>query len=74
MDDEYKPRALAAWYMPSAVASLLFMAFGCVIYLMHVLADPAAGMYQAASARGLYSSSIVPSVQLIAPERAPEAV
>lgn len=42
MDDEFKPRALTAWYMPAAVASMLFMAFGCVIYLMHVLADPAA--------------------------------
>ena len=42
MDDEFKPRALAGWYMPAAVASLLFMAFGCVMYLMHVLADPAA--------------------------------
>lgn len=41
MDDEFKPRALAGWYMPAAVASLLFMAFGCVMYLMHVLADPA---------------------------------
>jgi len=42
MDDEFKPRALAAWYMPAAVASMLFMAFGCIMYLMHVLADPAA--------------------------------
>ncbi|MEO6582588.1 MAG: hypothetical protein ABIN68_07275 [Sphingomicrobium sp.] len=42
MDDEYKPRGLAGWYMPVAVAALLFMAFGCVSYLMHVLADPAA--------------------------------
>ena len=42
MDDEFKPRALAGWYMPAAVASLLFMAFGCVMYLMHVLADPGA--------------------------------
>ncbi len=41
MDDDYKPRALAGWYMPAAVAALLFMAFGCVMYLMHVLADPA---------------------------------
>ena len=41
MDDEYKPRALAGWYMPAAIAALLFMAFGCVMYLMHVLADPA---------------------------------
>ena len=39
-DDEYKPRPVAAWYLPAAVASMLFMAFGCVIYLMHVLADP----------------------------------
>ena len=42
MDDEFKPRPLGAWFMPAAVASLLFMAFGCVMYLMHVLADPAA--------------------------------
>jgi hypothetical protein len=41
MDDEYKPRPVAGWYMPAAVASMLFMAFGCVMYLMHVLADPA---------------------------------
>jgi hypothetical protein len=41
MDDEYKPRPVAGWYMPAAVASMLFMAFGCVAYLMHVLADPA---------------------------------
>ena len=42
MDDEFKPRPLARWYMPAAVASMLFMAFGCVVYLMHVLADPSA--------------------------------
>ncbi|MEO8175644.1 MAG: hypothetical protein ABI626_03190 [Sphingomicrobium sp.] len=41
MDDEFKPRELAGWYMPAAVASLLFMALGCISYLMHVLADPA---------------------------------
>jgi hypothetical protein len=41
MDDDYKPRAVAGWYLPAAVASMLFMAFVCVIYLMHVLADPA---------------------------------
>ena len=41
-DEEFKPRPVAGWYMPAAVASLLFMAFGCVMYLMHVLADPAA--------------------------------
>ena len=42
MDDEYKPRALAGWYLPAAVASLLFMGLGCILYLMHVLADPTA--------------------------------
>ena len=42
MDDEFAPRPVAGWYMPAAVASLLFMAFGCVAYLMQVLADPAA--------------------------------
>jgi hypothetical protein len=41
MDDEFTPRPVAAWYMPAAVAAMLFMAFGCVIYLMHVFADPA---------------------------------
>lgn len=42
MDDEFKPQPLAGWYMPAAVASMLFMAFGCIMYLIHVLADPAA--------------------------------
>ena len=42
MDDEIAPRPVAGWYMPAAVASLLFMALGCIMYLMHVLADPAA--------------------------------
>lgn len=42
MEDDFKPRALAGWYLPAAVASLLFMALGCIMYLMHVLADPAA--------------------------------
>lgn len=41
MDDEFKPRSVAGWYLPAAVASLLFMALGCIMYLMHVLADPA---------------------------------
>ena len=42
MNDEFAPRPVAGWYMPAAVASLLFMALGCIMYLMHVLADPAA--------------------------------
>jgi amino acid transporter len=41
MDDEFAPRPVAGWYMPAAVASLLFMALGCIMYLMTVLADPA---------------------------------
>ncbi|MCL6728961.1 hypothetical protein [Sphingomonas hankyongi] len=42
MDNEYAPRPLAGWFMPAAIASLLFMGLGCISYLMHVLADPAA--------------------------------
>jgi hypothetical protein len=41
MDDHFGPRPVAAWYMPAAMASLLFMALGCIMYLMQVLADPA---------------------------------
>ena len=40
MDDQYSPRPIAGWFMPAAVASLLFMGLGCVLYLTHVLADP----------------------------------
>ncbi len=42
MDKEFAPRPVAGWFMPAAVASLLFMALGCIMYLMHVMADPAA--------------------------------
>jgi putative Mn2+ efflux pump MntP len=41
MDDHYAPRPVAAWYTPAAIASLLFMVMGCIMYLMHVFADPA---------------------------------
>ncbi len=41
MNDEFAPRPIAGWYLPAAVASLLFMGLGCVIYLAHVLGDPA---------------------------------
>ena len=41
MDEHFSPRPVAGWYMPAAVAALLFMALGCIMYLMHVLADPA---------------------------------
>ena len=40
MDEPTIQRPLAAWYMPAAIGSLLFMALGCVAYLMTVLADP----------------------------------
>ena len=40
MDDQYSPRPIAGWFIVGAVASLLFMGLGCVMYLMHVLADP----------------------------------
>ena len=42
MDDEFAPRPVANWYMPAAVAALLFMALGCIMHLMHIFADPAA--------------------------------
>jgi hypothetical protein len=38
-DEHYAPRPVAGWYMIAAIAALLFMSFGCVMYLMHVLAD-----------------------------------
>ncbi|HET7817255.1 MAG TPA: hypothetical protein VFK58_06715 [Sphingomicrobium sp.] len=41
MDEQFAPRPVAGWYLPAAVASLLFMALGCILYLVHVFADPA---------------------------------
>ena len=41
MDDRYAPQPVAGWFRFGAIASLLFMALGCVMYLMHVLTDPA---------------------------------
>ena len=41
MDEHFAPRPVAGWYRPAAIASLLFMALGCMMYLMHMLADPA---------------------------------
>jgi hypothetical protein len=40
-DDRFSPRPVAGWYMPAAIASLLFMLLGCVTYVIHVTADPA---------------------------------
>lgn len=42
MDEDFTPRPVAGWYMIAAVASLLLMGLFCVLYLMHVTADPAA--------------------------------
>jgi len=39
-DDPYSPRPIAGWFTPAAVASLLFMGLGCVMFLMDVLTDP----------------------------------
>jgi len=41
-DDRFTPQPIAGWYMPAAIASLLFMGMGCIMYLTHVFADPAA--------------------------------
>ena len=40
MDNRYAPRPVASWFMIGAIASLLFMALGCVALVMHVTADP----------------------------------
>lgn len=40
--DRVEPELIARWFLPAAIASLLFMGLGCVMYLQHVLADPAA--------------------------------
>lgn len=39
-EDPYSPRPVAAWFTPAAVASVLFMGLGCIMFLMGVLADP----------------------------------
>ena len=40
MDNRYAPRPVARWFMIGAIASLLFMALGCIALVMHVTADP----------------------------------
>ena len=39
-DERFTPRPVAAWFIIAAVASLLFMGFGVVSFVMHVFADP----------------------------------
>lgn len=41
MDEGYAPQPIARWYMPAAIASLLFMLLGCGAYLVDVTANPA---------------------------------
>jgi hypothetical protein len=41
MDSRYGRRPVAAWFIIAAVASVLFMGFGCVSYLLHVFTNPA---------------------------------
>jgi hypothetical protein len=41
MKDGFGPRPVAGWFVFAALAALLFMALGCVSYLIHVLANPA---------------------------------
>ena len=38
MEKQHSPTA--GWFIVAAVASMLFMGLGCVMYLSHVLADP----------------------------------
>lgn len=40
MDEHFTPRPMARWYPAAAVASLLFMLLGCVVYAMHIYTDP----------------------------------
>lgn len=40
MDDQYSPRPVAGWFKFAAIASVLFMALGCAVYLASVLTDP----------------------------------
>ena len=41
MNDAYAPGPIARWYLPAAIASLLFMLLGCAVFLLDVSADPA---------------------------------
>ena len=42
MVGEFGPRPIAAWYMAGAVASLLLMGLLCLLFVLHLTADPAA--------------------------------
>lgn len=40
MDRIEETRTTPGWFMAAAIASLLFMALGCVMFLLHVTTDP----------------------------------
>lgn len=39
-NNPFAPRPLASWYFAGAIASLLFMVLGCVVFLLHITTDP----------------------------------
>jgi hypothetical protein len=41
MDDRFAPQPIARWFMPAAIASLLFMLLGCAVQLLGMTTDPA---------------------------------
>ncbi len=41
MTESFERRPIARWFLIAAIASVLFMALGCAVYVMHVTADPA---------------------------------
>jgi hypothetical protein len=42
MDKRFRAQAIAGWYLPAAVASLIVMLLGCGAFLMHVTTNAAA--------------------------------
>lgn len=41
MNEGQAPRPVARWYLPAAIAALLFMVLGCAVFLLDVSTDPA---------------------------------
>jgi hypothetical protein len=41
MTESFERQPIARWFLIAAIASVLFMALGCAVYVMHVTADPA---------------------------------
>lgn len=40
-DDPYTAQPLARWFQPAAIATVIWMALGCALYLFEVTLDPA---------------------------------